>query len=113
MNLELPSLPTLSGFVKRYLVGGQNKLHTHLGEDHYFFVIAGEATLRLEADGTNWWCPLMRRSSFLAAPIYSFQRSGTTKLINLRIANAPRIAARARLRGDRASGARGAQLATF
>ena len=36
--------------LKRYEQGGENRMHKHLGEDHCFVVLDGEATFRLGTD---------------------------------------------------------------
>ncbi|MPZ47944.1 MAG: cupin domain-containing protein [Dehalococcoidia bacterium] len=81
----LPGSGELSGVVKRYAEGGENKMHCHPTEDHTFFVLEGKATFRIDSDenlvvvgeregvylpkGTNYW----------------FLSSGEKKLIMIRV----------------------------
>jgi quercetin dioxygenase-like cupin family protein len=70
-DLILPGSDELSGVIKRYVEGGENKMHCHPAEDHTFYVLQGQGTFRLESDenevvvnqyegvflpkGTNYW----------------------------------------------------------
>jgi len=70
-DILLPGSEQLSGVVKRYQVGGENRMHMHPTEDHTFYVLQGQGTFRLESDenevvvnqyegvflprGTNYW----------------------------------------------------------
>jgi mannose-6-phosphate isomerase-like protein (cupin superfamily) len=72
--------------VKVYYEGGENATHTHLEEDHLFFVLAGQATFTLGREGeeTKVLSPqegmLLPRGSF-----YRFQSSGEENLVMLRV----------------------------
>src|SRR6266545_6265136 len=84
-DLVLPGSDELSGVIKRYAEGGENKMHCHPTEDHTFYILEGEATFHIDDDenvvlagqydavylpqGTNYW----------------FQSSGSTKLIMIRV----------------------------
>ena len=84
-DLMLPGSEALSGCIKRYAEGGENKLHCHPTEDHTFYILEGQATFHIAADdnitvasqydavflprGTNYW----------------FLSSGDKKLMMLRV----------------------------
>jgi quercetin dioxygenase-like cupin family protein len=84
-DLVLPGSDALSGVIKRYAEGGENKMHCHPTEDHTFYILEGEATFHIDEDsnmvvagrydavylprGTNYW----------------FLSSGDTKLIMIRV----------------------------
>ena len=84
-DLVLPGSAELSGVIKRYAEGGENKMHCHPTEDHTFYALEGEATFHIEEDenvvlasqydavylprGTNYW----------------FLSSGSRKLIMIRV----------------------------
>jgi mannose-6-phosphate isomerase-like protein (cupin superfamily) len=84
-DLILPGSDDLSGVIKRYVEGGENKMHCHPTEDHTFYILQGAAEFRLESDeniiaakkfdavylpkGTNYW----------------FHSSGDEKLVMLRV----------------------------
>ena len=75
-DLMLPGLH-LSACIKRYLDGGENKLHCHPDEDHTFYILQGAADFRIDSDdnivhagkfeavylpaGTNVLVPQLRR----------------------------------------------------
>ena len=71
--------------VKVYAEGGENATHTHLTEDHIFFVLQGEATFYLgrNADETKIVSPmggiLVPKGSY-----YRFQSSGDENLVLFR-----------------------------
>lgn len=72
--------------VKVYAEGGENATHTHLNEDHIFFVVQGQATFFLgrNADVQQVVTPmsgiLIPKGSF-----YRFQSSGDENLVLFRI----------------------------
>ncbi|MEX2599387.1 MAG: cupin domain-containing protein [Dehalococcoidia bacterium] len=84
-DLVLPGSEALSGVIKRYAEGGENKIHCHPREDHTFYILEGEATFRLDQDekvvvaGTHEAVFLPRGT------YYWFESSGDTKLIMLRV----------------------------
>ena len=49
-DIVLPGSERLSGVVKRYSVGGENRMHTHPSEDHTFYILQGQGTFRFEED---------------------------------------------------------------
>src|SRR5215216_6914049 len=49
-DLVLPGSENLSGVIKRYSEGGENKMHCHPTEDHTFYVLEGEATFHIGDD---------------------------------------------------------------
>jgi len=72
--------------VKVYAEGGENATHTHLTEDHLFFVLAGEATFSLGRNdeeqvvvGPNQGV-MVPRGSF-----YHFLSSGEENLVMVRV----------------------------
>jgi len=72
--------------VKVYYEGGENATHTHLKEDHLFFVLAGQATFHLGRDGeevkvaNRFEGVLLPRGSY-----YRFESSGDENLVMLRV----------------------------
>ena len=83
-DIVLPGSDDLSGVVKRYAAGGENRMHMHPTEDHTFYILQGEGTFHFEKDenvvvaGQYDAIFLPRGSS------YWFESSGTDKLIILR-----------------------------
>ena len=70
--------------IKCYAAGGENYLHTHTEEDHSFVILDGEATFfgpkgRIGSFGRNQGL-LVPRGAY-----YSFQSSGKTPLVLLRV----------------------------
>lgn len=83
-DIVLPGSDRLSGVIKRYSVGGENRLHTHPTEDHTFYVLQGQGTFRLETDEqmvvVNTWDAI----HLPAGTAYWFESTGEEKLIILR-----------------------------
>src|ERR1700691_6007284 len=54
-NLTVARSDDMTARVKVYAEGGENATHTHLSEDHLFFILQGEATFFLgrNADETK------------------------------------------------------------
>jgi mannose-6-phosphate isomerase-like protein (cupin superfamily) len=83
-DINLPGSDELSGVIKRYAAGGENRMHSHPTEDHTFYVLEGEGTFHLDNDanvllvGRNEAVHIPRGSS------YWFESSGAEKLIILR-----------------------------
>jgi mannose-6-phosphate isomerase-like protein (cupin superfamily) len=83
-DIALPGTEHLSGVIKRYQVGGENRMHSHPTEDHAFYILEGEGTFHFEDDdnvvvvGKNDAILLPRGAS------YWFESSGDEKLIILR-----------------------------
>lgn len=75
----------MTAHVKVYAEGGENATHTHLYEDHVFFVLQGEATFYLgrNAEETKIISPLggilLPKGSY-----YRFHSSGDENLVLLR-----------------------------
>lgn len=84
-DLVLPGSEVLSGVIKRYVEGGENKMHCHPDEDHTFYILQGEADFRLESDDN-----ILRVGKFEAVFLpkgsnYWFHSAGNEKLIMLRV----------------------------
>ena len=43
LDVDLAETPNLTVGIKVYAVGGENTLHTHVTEDHFFIVLDGQA----------------------------------------------------------------------
>jgi mannose-6-phosphate isomerase-like protein (cupin superfamily) len=72
--------------VKVYFEGGENATHTHLNENHLFFVLAGEATFFLGRDGGE--VKVARKYQGVLLPkgsYYRFNSSGEENLVMLRV----------------------------
>ncbi|MDP9428052.1 MAG: cupin domain-containing protein [Actinomycetota bacterium] len=82
-NQVLARTDTVEVRAKVYAEGGENALHTHLDEDHTFFVLDGEATFYGPDDQTL----VVGRYEGLMIPAgayYRFQSTGDTNLVLLR-----------------------------
>jgi quercetin dioxygenase-like cupin family protein len=83
-DIILPGSEQLSGVVKRYEVGGENRMHTHPAEDHTFYILQGESTFHFEKD-ENAVVAKQYDAIFLPKGAgYWFESSGEEKLIILR-----------------------------
>lgn len=83
-DIVLPGSNELSGVIKRYETGGENRMHCHPTEDHAFYILDGEATFHLEKE-ENVVVASKDEGVFLPkGTSYWFHSSGTTKLIILR-----------------------------
>ena len=83
-DIVLPGSEELSGVIKRYESGGENRMHSHPAEDHAFYILDGEATFHLEEDG-NVVVVGKHQAVFLPKGArYWFQSSGDSKLVILR-----------------------------
>ncbi len=72
--------------MKVYFEGGENATHTHLAEDHLFFVLSGQATFHLGRDGEE--VKVANRYEGVLLPrgaYYRFQSSGEENLVMLRV----------------------------
>lgn len=70
--------------IKCYASGGENYLHAHTEEDHAFTVLDGEATFH----GPKGPVGVFKRNQGVLIPrgaFYSFQSTGTTPLVLLRV----------------------------
>ena len=83
-NQVLARTDTVEVRAKVYASGGENALHTHLDEDHTFFVLDGEATFY----GPDEQTTVVGRYEGIMLPAgayYRFQSTGDTNLVLLRI----------------------------
>ena len=72
--------------VKVYYEGGENATHTHLEEDHLFFVLAGQATFHLGREGEEVKVVNPHEGMMLPrGAFYRFQSSGEENLVMLRV----------------------------
>jgi mannose-6-phosphate isomerase-like protein (cupin superfamily) len=83
-DIILPGSDTLSGVIKRYASGGENKLHCHPTEDHSFYVLQGQATFRIGRDeqvvvANKYDGVYMPKGTY-----YWFESSSSEKLVMLR-----------------------------
>ena len=72
--------------VKVYAEGGENATHTHLNEDHIFFVLQGEATFYLGRNADDK--QVVDAMSGILIPkgaYYRFQSSGDENLVLFRV----------------------------
>jgi quercetin dioxygenase-like cupin family protein len=84
-DLVLPGSDELSGVIKRYLEGGENKLHCHPTEDHTFYILQGQADFRLENDENIIVVKELEAVYLPKGTNYWFHSSGDSKLIMLRV----------------------------
>jgi mannose-6-phosphate isomerase-like protein (cupin superfamily) len=71
--------------IKIYAEGGENFLHTHTSEDHFFVVLEGEATFRDPSDKPI----VLHKHQGIMLPrgcYYMFSATGGTPLVMLRVA---------------------------
>ncbi len=83
-NQVLARTDTVEVRAKVYAEGGENALHTHLDEDHTFFVLDGEATFY----GPDEQTVVVGRLEGILIPAgayYRFQSTGSTNLVLLRV----------------------------
>jgi mannose-6-phosphate isomerase-like protein (cupin superfamily) len=72
--------------VKVYAEGGENATHTHLNEDHLFFVLQGQATFFLGREGED--VRVVEAMGGILLPkgaYYRFQSSGDENLVLFRV----------------------------
>lgn len=82
-NQVLARTATTEVRAKVYAEGGENALHTHLDEDHTFFVLDGQATFY----GPDEQSAVVGRYEGILIPagaFYRFQSTGDTNLVLLR-----------------------------
>ena len=82
-NQVLASTATTEVRAKVYAEGGENGLHSHLDEDHTFFVLDGQATFY----GPDEQTTVVGRYEGILIPagaFYRFQSTGETNLVLLR-----------------------------
>jgi quercetin dioxygenase-like cupin family protein len=83
-DIILPGSGELSGVIKRYASGGENKLHCHPTEDHSFYVLQGQATFRI---GREEQVVVANKYDGVFMPkgtYYWFESSSPEKLVMLR-----------------------------
>lgn len=83
-DILLPGSERLSGVVKRYAVGGENRMHTHPSEDHTFYILQGQGTFRFEEDDNVVVANKFDAIHLPAGTAYWFTSTGEDKLIILR-----------------------------
>ena len=88
-DLMLPGSDELYGVVKRYSIGGENRMHTHPTEDHTFYILQGEGSFHFEKDENvvvagRYDAIFLPRGSH-----YWFESTGAEKLIILRTGTQP------------------------
>jgi quercetin dioxygenase-like cupin family protein len=83
-DIVLPGSEQLSGVVKRYDVGGENRMHTHPTEDHTFYVLQGQGTFHFEDDGNVVVVNQFDAVFLPKGAAYWFESTGKDKLIILR-----------------------------
>lgn len=83
-DIVLPGSERLSGVVKRYSVGGENRMHTHPSEDHTFYILQGQGTFRFEEDENVLVANQYDAIHLPAGTAYWFTSTGEDKLIILR-----------------------------
>ena len=82
-NQVLARTDTVEVRAKVYAAGGENALHTHLDEDHTFFVLDGEATF-YGPDETPTVVGRLEGLMIPAGAYYRFESTGDTNLVLLR-----------------------------
>ena len=84
-DLVLPGSEELSGVIKRYVEGGENKLHNHPAEDHTFYILQGMADFRIESDDNIFRAGKFEAVFLPKGTSYWFHSAGDEKLIMLRV----------------------------
>ncbi len=82
-NQVLARTDTVEVRAKVYAEGGENALHTHLDEDHTFFVLDGQATF-YGPEGETVVVGRYEGIMIPAGAFYRFQSTGDTNLVLLR-----------------------------
>ncbi|HLG69064.1 MAG TPA: cupin domain-containing protein [Chloroflexota bacterium] len=75
----------LHAHIKVYAEGGENGLHTHDHEDHYFFVLAGEATFYTTVEEKKHVVGKYQGILLPKGAFYRFHSSGDENLVLLRV----------------------------
>ena len=84
-DIVLPGSERLSGVIKRYAAGGENRMHTHPSEDHTFYILQGQGTFRIENDDNVLVADAFDAIHLPAGTAYWFESTGGEKLIILRV----------------------------
>jgi len=88
-DILLPGSERLSGVIKRYSVGGENRMHTHPSEDHTFYILQGQGSFRFEKDENIVVANRYDAVHLPAGTGYWFESTGDEKLIILRTGTEP------------------------
>ena len=88
-DILLPGSDRLSGVIKRYSVGGENRMHTHPSEDHTFYILQGQGSFRFEKDENIVIANQYDAVHLPAGTDYWFESTGEEKLIILRTGTEP------------------------
>jgi quercetin dioxygenase-like cupin family protein len=84
-DVILPGSEKLSGVMKRYAEGGENRMHCHPTEDHTFYCLDGQATFHIAKDENT---VVVNKHDAVFLPrgtFYWFTSTGDRKLIMLRV----------------------------
>jgi mannose-6-phosphate isomerase-like protein (cupin superfamily) len=95
LDVDLAETPNLTVGLKVYAVGGENTLHTHVAEDHFFLVLDGQARFY----GRDGELGVLGRYEGILLPqgcFYWFEQVGDRPLVMLRVGTG-REARRARI----------------
>jgi mannose-6-phosphate isomerase-like protein (cupin superfamily) len=71
--------------LKKYEQGGENRMHHHLGEDHCFVVLDGEATFRLGSDDNTRVVGKYDGILLERGADYWFENTGDVDLVMFRV----------------------------
>jgi mannose-6-phosphate isomerase-like protein (cupin superfamily) len=71
--------------LKKYETGGENRRHRHLGEDHCFVILEGEATFHLGLDDTVHVLGAGDGILLELGTFYWFENTGATDLVIYRV----------------------------
>lgn len=85
IDRAMPSTDELTGRIKVYVSGGENKMHCHPKEDHVFYVLRGQATFHV---GTDENTSDVAANSAILLPrgtMYWFTNTGDENLVLLRV----------------------------
>jgi mannose-6-phosphate isomerase-like protein (cupin superfamily) len=87
-DVYLPGTEGLSGVLKRYVEGGENRLHCHPAEDHVFYILQSQATFRLGSEENVVVAGTGEAVLLPAGTYYRFENTGDSKLLMIRVGNA-------------------------
>lgn len=85
IDRALPGTEDLTGRVKVYVSGGENKMHSHPKEDHVFYVLRGQATFHIEHDDNAVDVSANNAILLPRGTRYWFTNTGTGNLVLLRV----------------------------
>jgi mannose-6-phosphate isomerase-like protein (cupin superfamily) len=75
----------LTVMIKVYAAGGENRMHSHMNEDHSFIVLEGQATFHLETDENTRVVGRYEGVMLPRGANYCFENSGEGNLVMLRV----------------------------